>query len=135
MLAQVIDQALQRTLILDGPFAFVEVEFGTQDVAEQNITHVPVFRPGVPGPCTVQQSALQPAPCCRRCRLSGVVRLDRTHRNQRVRAGSQGIAHQEFQLAGLVAAARQSGQVIALDPELGSAQVCAEIGELMDRRG
>ena len=89
LLAQMCGQFLKGTFVLDGTFAFIEVKFGAQDVAEQDIPDFPVSRPGVPGPGTVQQRAFQSA--SGRCRrgLTGVVRLDRSDRDQRVCTGPQ----------------------------------------------
>ena len=132
--AQMFGQLLKGAFVLDGTFAFVEIEFGAQDIAEQDIPGLPVSRSGVSGPGTMQQRAFQSA--SGRCRrgLTGVVRLDRSDRDQRVCTGPQGVAHQEFQLAGLVAATSQSGQVIAFEPEIRPFEVSAEFRELVDRR-
>ena len=55
-------------------------------------------------------------------RLARVVRLRRPLRHHHVRAHRLCFGHQEFKLAGLVAAGRKPGAVIALDPDFRAAQ-------------
>jgi hypothetical protein len=69
-------------------------------------------------------------------RLAHVVRLHGALGHQGVGAGLQGRAQQEFQFAGLVAAAGQAGAVVALHPELGlAAERLAQPGHGLQRRG
>ncbi|MNI55929.1 hypothetical protein D3C73_1109090 [compost metagenome] len=54
---------------------------------------------------------------------------------QRVGAFGQGFAEQEFQFAQLVAAAAETGQVIALDVEIAAIEIgqAAQSGQFLDR--
>ncbi len=61
----------------------------------------------------------------RRC-LAYVVRLHGTDRDDRVRALLQRFAHRKLELARLVAARCESRAIVALDPDLGSAETLGE---------
>ena len=61
-----------------------------------------------------------------RRRLARVVGLCGPAGHQCVGPAGQRLTHQEFQLAGFVAAGRQSGQVIPLDQDRGSLQMGAQ---------
>ncbi len=88
-----------------------------------------------PGRVAAQdEDAAQPAARGRRRRLTGVVRLDRAQRHERVRPCVQRLADGEFQLAGLVAAGGEAGLVIALHEEPGPAERPGEAGQLLDGR-
>jgi hypothetical protein len=80
------------------------------------------------------QAALHPLAHRRRRRQPAVVRLHRTHGDERVRALRERVGDQELELAGLVAAGGEPEQVVAFDPELGC--VAAElVGSTRDRCG
>ena len=66
---------------------------------------------------------------------AGCGSTDGSDGDQGIGARPHGVAHEELQFSRLVSAPRQPGQVVALDPEFRSAQVRAEIRELMNRRG
>jgi hypothetical protein len=66
--------------------------------------------------------------------LAGVVRLGGALRHHHVGAHRLGLGHEEFELAGLVAARRQPGAVVALDPDLGPAEFAREPVEPFERR-
>ena len=77
--------------------------------------------------------AFQPVRGRRRRRLAHMVGLDRALGHQRVGALFEGVAEQELQLARLVAAAREAGAVIALDPQL-DAQRLGQTRQRLQRR-
>ena len=62
-------------------------------------------------------------------RDAAVVGLRRTAGHQRVGALGQRIGHQELKLAGFVTARKKSQQVVALDPDLGTAPARAGRGQ------
>jgi len=64
------------------------------------------------------EAALQPLLDRSGQRDAAVVGLRRPHGHQGVATLGQGIGHQEFQLAGLVAAGEEAQLIIALDPHL-----------------
>jgi hypothetical protein len=66
------------------------------------------------------EAALQPLLDGSRQRDAAVVGLRRAAGDQRVRTFRQRVGHQEFELAGLVAAGKQAEHVVALDPDLGA---------------
>ncbi len=68
-----------------------------------------------------------------RRRLARVVRLNRPRRHQMVGPISTGVGDQVFQLPRLVAAGREPGQVVALDPDLRTAQRAGEAMQGLDR--
>ena len=63
-----------------------------------------------------------------------MVGLDGAGRDQRVAPLRERIRHQEFELARLVAALRQPGAIVALDPEARSADDAAQAVEGLERR-
>jgi hypothetical protein len=63
-----------------------------------------------------------------------MVRLDRADRDETVAAPLQGFAYRELELTGLVAAAREAGEVVALDEET-DAELSAEAGQFLDGGG
>jgi hypothetical protein len=71
----------------------------------------------------VHERAPEPYSCRSGGCLARVIRLDGSYRDKSVRADLEGIGNDEFELPSLVAAARQPGEVIALDPDLGPTEV------------
>jgi len=67
--------------------------------------------------------------------LARLVRLDATDRDQRVAALRERFRDQVFQLARLVAAGGETELVVALDPQLGPAQLGGERRHGLERRG
>ncbi len=64
-----------------------------------------------------------------------MVRLRRADGDQRVGALRQRVGDEEFELAGLVAAGSEAEQVVALDVDVGTAEVFRQALQLLDRRG
>jgi hypothetical protein len=62
-----------------------------------------------------------------------VVRLDRTDSDENSRTRLKRGGGDELELACLVASADESGQVVALDPDLGSTQLGTQAVERMER--
>src|SRR5262249_17355062 len=60
------------------------------------------------------------------------VRLERSHRDQRVRALFEGLAHQELELPHLVPALGEAGEVVPLDVQL-DPQLAAKTRQRLDR--
>ena len=74
------------------------------------------------------------AKACRRCAgLARVVRLRRALGDDRVRALFDRFGHQELELARLVAAGRQPGAVVALDPQVGAIEVFGQACQRFER--
>jgi len=65
----------------------------------------------------------------------GVVGLQRADGDDHVRALRAGLPQQQFQFARLVAAQRQTGQVVPFDQNAWAAQVGGETRRLLQRRG
>ena len=105
-----------------------------QQPVEQHVAAVQVV--GIVGrdPVLQHRRAAQPELRRRRGGLADVVRLHRALRHQRVGALRQRLAEQEFQLAVLVAAGREPGAVVALDPELRPAERLRQVRHELQRR-
>jgi hypothetical protein len=65
--------------------------------------------------------------------LADVVRLHRTVGDHGIRALPERVADQELELAGLVAAGREAGAVVALDEEGGTPEQPGEVGHRLER--
>ena len=66
--------------------------------------------------------------------LAHMIRLVGANGNDRVGPGFERGGHREFQFAGLVAAARKPGAVVALDPDLRPTEVLAQSRQVLERR-
>ena len=66
-------------------------------------------------------------------RQAAVVRLDCAHGDQRVGTLCQRVGDEELELARLVAALRQSEQVIALEVDVGATEMAGKMGHLFER--
>src|SRR5262249_46815923 len=64
---------------------------------------------------------------------SAAVGLQRAARDERVGVLSERLTDEEFELADLVAGLQQSGEIVALDPEL-DAELCGQALQLEQRR-
>src|SRR5690606_40324021 len=67
--------------------------------------------------------------------LSHVIRLRRALRDDGIDALFESVAQQEFQFAGLVAAAGEPGAVVPLDPQGGTTEQFAQRRHRFERRG
>ena len=95
---------------------------GAVQVVEEDVAVPVVVRVVRAGPVLQQDMARHPEAGGEGGGLAGVVRLGGTLRHHQVRTLCLGLGHQELELAGLVAAGRQPGAVVALDPDLRSAE-------------
>ncbi len=84
-------------------------------------------------PALEQRLALQAMFAGRRGGLTDVIRLHGAVGDQRVGALPQRVADQKFELPGLVAAGRETGAVVALDEEAGTAQQPGQVGHRLER--
>src|SRR5262249_21706057 len=123
MLAKLVKGAL----VLDRPLGGVGVEFGSQQAAQQDVTDLTIVGASIFGPSTVEQCTLQTRAGCGGCRLTIVIRLNCAHRHQGIGPASQSVSDQKFEPACLVASSSQAGQIVALEPQLGSVDVSTEI--------
>ncbi len=64
-----------------------------------------------------------------------MVGLDRPDGDEHVGTGRDRVAHEELELAGLVAAALEPGEVVAFDPQRRSVERPTEVVESVDRGG
>ena len=71
--------------------------------------------------------------CCRR--LPRVIGLNRAGGDQHVSTTCDGIADEEFEFAGLVAATLQAGQVVSFNPQFLAVQLLTEVFQLVYRCG
>ena len=97
-------------------------------LVEQHVTVVRVGIVVVAGAVFEQDMALEAEFGRDRAGLARVVGLGRGLLLQRV-------GHQKLELAGLVAAARQAGAVVALDPQVRAAEMFGQAGQRLQRRG
>jgi hypothetical protein len=88
-----------------------EVQFGTQEVVEQEVAGRRLWF-GVTGH---GQMAAEAQTVGRRGRHPGVVGLAPTPCDQEARTGGERLGAQELELAGLVSAQGQAGQVVPFD--------------------
>ena len=95
---------------------------GTVQAVQKHVAVQPVI--GIVGSGAVfkDRVALHPQTCAERGRLADMVRLRGTLRDDHVGLSGQRLAHQELQLAGLVAAGGHPGAIVPLDPKPGPAQ-------------
>ena len=103
---------------------------GAVQHVEEDVAVVAVVLVGVAG-AVLQQA--RPGRSSRR--LAGVVRLRRALGHHHLGAFLHRLRHQEFQLAGLVAAGREAGAVVTLDPEFRPAQQRRKPWHGFQRRG
>ena len=111
------------SLVADLTLDRVVVEGRADHVAQKQVSHAPMLESCRRGPVVVHEHAPEPHPCRRGASLPRVIRLDGSYRDEGVRTDLEGIADDELELPSLVAAAGQPGEVIALDPDLGAAEV------------
>src|SRR6185312_15599940 len=71
--------------------------------------------------------ASQPQFCGDRRRLADVIRLHRSVGDDRVGPLGKRIGHQEFELPYFIAASRQTGAIVPLDPELRATESGAQV--------
>ena len=88
-----------------------------EDVVQKDVARPGVGLVGVAGAVLQQDQAFEAGLRGGGSRLAGMVRLRRALGNDDVGALFQRVGDQEFQLAGLVAAGREPGAVVALDPQ------------------
>jgi hypothetical protein len=132
--AEMIDQSLEASLVSDPPLRRIVVEGRAEQVTQKDVADPAVVRAWRPYPVVVQEHTLEPDTSRSGGRLAGVVRLQGADGDQRVRACLQRLADEELELAGLVAAAGKTGQVVALDPDLRAAEGVRQAAKRMDRR-
>ena len=87
------------------------------------------------GWCAIQnQFALEAGfRCCRR-RLTTMIGLRRTDRDDRVRSSRESVADEELQLARLVATERKAGLIVAFDEQLRPAEFARQPWKFLYRR-
>ena len=105
--------------------------------AEQAVEqHVPIVQIGFSGMAatTQDQFAIQAQPGAGGCGLARMVRLQGTYGENRVGAQRLRLAKQELQLAQLVAAQAEAGEVVALDVKPRSAEMRRQVRQRLDRR-
>ena len=110
------------------------VQHGSEQPVQQHVPRRGVDLAGGLDPVLEQHLAGKPEFAGGGGRLADVVRLHGAHGEHRVGTRPERVAHDELELAGLVAAARKSGAVVALDPDLGTAQMLAESRQVFERR-
>jgi hypothetical protein len=106
---------------------------GAVEMVEEHVAVPVVVRVVRAGAVLQQDMAGHPEFRCESSGLAGVVRLGGALRHHHVRAHRLGLGHQEFELAGLVAARRQPRAIVALDPDLGAAEFPAQPVEPFER--
>jgi hypothetical protein len=74
----------------------------------------------------MQENAVEAKSRCRGGGLPCVIRLDGANGDERGRTSFERVRNDEFELSCLVAAPDEPAQIVALDPDLGSAQFATE---------
>ena len=108
---------------------------GAEQAIEQDVAVVAIGVGRLRDALFQDEHAFQPELRGRCRRLSRVVGLQGAQGDQRVGALLQGVGHQIFQLARLVAAGGEPRAVVALDPELRPAEVSRETGHRLSGVG
>ena len=111
------------------------VHMGAAEVVQQQVAGVLVGLAVVVDAAPQHEFAAQPEARAGRSRLARVVRLQRAEGQHRVCTARTGLGQQELQLAGLVAAGRQPGAVVALEPDRRPAEGGRQPWRRLERRG
>ncbi len=134
--------AIAAELIRDPPGFGVHVEAGlpvferrAEDAIEKHVARVLVLAIGVGHAPLEQRVAIEPVTARGGGRLANVIRLHGALGDDHVGALGERFADQELQLAGLVASACEAGAVIALDPDIRTADLRAQPRHRLERCG
>jgi len=131
--ANPIGELVEPAVVADLPLERVEVEGGAHHVAQERVSDMPLLAPLRRDPVVVQEHASEAHSRSRGSRLAGLIGLHCSNRDEGVSTLLDGIGDDELELAGLVAAAGEAGEVVALDPDLGPAEVVREPAERVHR--
>jgi hypothetical protein len=125
--AQLLRELLLGALLVLGAH---EAHLGPEHAVQQPVPLDPCLRAPVPA---ADQVALQAQPGRGGGRLAGVVALRGRARNDAVGAFRQRVREREAELAGLVAAKGEAGQVVALEEQPAHAERLRQAGALVER--
>jgi hypothetical protein len=110
------------------------LDAGTMQVIEKHVAAVIVVVIGFLCAVFQQDVAIKPHACGKGGGLAGVVGLCGALGQHDVGTLVLRLGHQPLQLAGLVATGGHAGAVVALDPDLRSAQLCRQARHMLQRR-
>ena len=105
--------------------ARVLAQIRAEDLVEENVARIRIGFAWIGHSVFEQHLAGQTQFCRRSGGLADMIRLHGTDRNDRIRAFGQRGRHRKLQLARLVAAARKTGAIVALDPNVWPAKMLA----------